>query len=81
MAKREAEIKLDETDFYEKKMINKQKKLILEELEGGQLLDEVNIAKKERKKRRKRQRKLESLKNKRACIYIYDKIHQCTTHN
>lgn len=30
VAKREAEIKLDETDFYEKKMINKQKKLILE---------------------------------------------------
>ncbi|KYN05886.1 putative ATP-dependent RNA helicase DDX49 [Cyphomyrmex costatus] len=29
VAKREAEIKLDETDFYEKKMINKQKKLIL----------------------------------------------------
>lgn len=30
VAKREAEIRLDETDFYEKKMINKQKKLILE---------------------------------------------------
>ncbi|XP_017879245.1 probable ATP-dependent RNA helicase DDX49 [Ceratina calcarata] len=30
VAKREAEMKLDETDFYEKKMINKRKKLILE---------------------------------------------------
>ncbi|XP_046626525.1 probable ATP-dependent RNA helicase DDX49 [Neodiprion virginianus] len=30
VTKREAEIKLDETDFYEKKLINKRKKLILE---------------------------------------------------
>ena len=61
VAKREAEIKLDETDFYEKKMINKQKKLILEEwkLDEGQLPDEVDIAKEEREKRRKkRKRKL-----------------------
>ncbi len=50
VAKREAEIKLDETNFYEKKIINKQKKLILEELDEGQLPDEVDIAKEERKK-------------------------------
>ncbi|XP_015605481.1 probable ATP-dependent RNA helicase DDX49 [Cephus cinctus] len=30
VTKREAEIKLDETDFYERKMINKRKKLIME---------------------------------------------------
>ncbi|XP_076619793.1 putative ATP-dependent RNA helicase Dbp45A [Colletes latitarsis] len=37
VAKREAEMRLDETDFYEKKMINKRKKLILE----GKDLDEI----------------------------------------
>lgn len=56
VAKREAEIKLDETDFYEKKRINKQKKLILEELEGGQFPDEV-IFKEEKKGRRDKKRK------------------------
>ncbi|XP_025989694.1 probable ATP-dependent RNA helicase DDX49 isoform X2 [Solenopsis invicta] len=55
VAKREAEIKLDETDFYEKKMINKQKKLILEE-EEGQEPDEVNIAEEERKQPRKKRK-------------------------
>lgn len=30
VTKREAEIKLDETDFYEKKFINKRKKMIIE---------------------------------------------------
>ncbi|XP_077278013.1 putative ATP-dependent RNA helicase Dbp45A [Temnothorax americanus] len=58
VAKREAEIKLDETDFYEKKKIYKQKKLILEEFEGGQPPDEViDDWKEERKKRRKEKRK------------------------
>ncbi|XP_066602488.1 probable ATP-dependent RNA helicase DDX49 [Prorops nasuta] len=37
VAKREAEIKLDETDFYEKKLINKRKQLILE----GKDVDEI----------------------------------------
>jgi len=71
VAKREAEIKLDETNFYEKKMINKQKKLILEELDEGQLPDEVDIAKEREKCKKKKKRKLlmESLKNKTANIY------------
>jgi len=56
VAKREAEIKLDETDFYEKKMINKRKKLILEELEKGLSLDEINIVKDEKKERKKRRK-------------------------
>jgi len=56
VAKREAEIKLDETDFYEKKMINKRKKLILEELEKGLPLDEIDIIKEERKERKKRRK-------------------------
>lgn len=57
MAKREAEIKLDETDFYEKKMIYKKKKLILEEeVNGMQLPDVVDIRKEERKERRKMNR-------------------------
>lgn len=60
VAKREAEIKLDETDFYEKKMINKRKKLILEELERSESSDEVDIDKEE-KKQRKRRKKLKSL--------------------
>ncbi|EEB10732.1 DEAD box ATP-dependent RNA helicase, putative [Pediculus humanus corporis] len=34
VTKREAEIKLDETDFYEKKMINKRKKLMMEAAES-----------------------------------------------
>lgn len=62
VAKREAEIKLDETDFYEKKMIYKRKKLILEGLEEGQTPNEVDIVeeKKERKKRKKEKRKKET---------------------
>ncbi|XP_014469410.1 PREDICTED: probable ATP-dependent RNA helicase DDX49 [Dinoponera quadriceps] len=62
VAKREAEIKLDETDFFEKKRINKEKKLILEEeLESDkdQLSDEVDAGKEMRKKKRKKQRKVE----------------------
>ncbi|KAL0125849.1 hypothetical protein PUN28_004716 [Cardiocondyla obscurior] len=56
VAKREAEIKLDETDFYEKKMMYKRKKLILKGLEEGRSLDEIDIIeeKKEHKKRKKR---------------------------
>lgn len=50
VAKREAEIKLDETDFYEKKIINMQKRLILE----GKDPDEVIAP---RKKKRKKPRK------------------------
>lgn len=63
MAKREAEIKLDETDFYEKKMNYKRKKLILEKLEKGQDLNEVNIAEEERKVHKKRRKKSKETKN------------------
>lgn len=52
VAKREAEMKLDETDFYEKKLINKRKKLILE----GKDPDEIEEIL-ERKKRYKPKRK------------------------
>ncbi|XP_011690342.1 PREDICTED: probable ATP-dependent RNA helicase DDX49 [Wasmannia auropunctata] len=62
VAKREAEIKLDETDFYEKKMINKRKKLILEELEGGQSPDEADIVKEKQECKKKRKKKSLRLK-------------------
>lgn len=53
VAKREAEIRLDETDFYEKKMINKRKKLILE----GKDPDEIEELLEEQKKKRKKPKK------------------------
>lgn len=53
MAKREAEIKLDEADFYEKKIINKRKKLLLE----GKDPDEIDLILQEHKKRRKLQKR------------------------
>lgn len=54
VTKREAEIKLDETDFYEKKIINKKKKLILEG-KDPELEEELHrLAKKEACKKRKR---------------------------
>lgn len=59
VAKREAEIKLDETDFFEKKRINKQKKLILEgetDSDNSQYSDEIYMNKDMRRKRRKKQR-------------------------
>jgi ATP-dependent RNA helicase DDX49/DBP8 len=51
VTRREAEIKLDETNFYEKKLINKRKNLILE----GKDPDEVE--EEEEKMKRKRRRK------------------------
>ncbi|XP_032673332.1 probable ATP-dependent RNA helicase DDX49 [Odontomachus brunneus] len=74
VAKREAEIKLDENDFFEKKIINKRKKLILEEeLDAEKFLlpDEIDIdqeidpeKRRERreKERRKRQKEMKKLK-------------------
>ena len=53
VTKREAEIKLDETDFYEKKMINKRKKLIME----GKTEEEIEEILGPKKKRRKPQSK------------------------
>ncbi|XP_076394554.1 putative ATP-dependent RNA helicase Dbp45A [Megachile rotundata] len=52
VAKREAEMKLDETDFYEKKRINKRKKLILEGKDPDEIEEII-----ERKKRYKSKRK------------------------
>ncbi|KAK1117833.1 hypothetical protein K0M31_015506 [Melipona bicolor] len=53
VAKREAEMKLDETDFYEKRIINKRKKLILE----GKDPDEIEeILEKKRNKLKKKQK-------------------------
>lgn len=58
MAKREAEIRLDETDFYEKKMINKRKKLILE----GKDLDEIEeLLEEQKRKKYKKPKKKEKL--------------------
>ncbi|XP_033334255.1 putative ATP-dependent RNA helicase Dbp45A [Megalopta genalis] len=54
VAKREAEMQLDETDFYEKRMINKRKKLILE----GKDPDEIEeILKKKRSDKLKKNKK------------------------
>ena len=52
VTKREAEIRLDETDFYEKKMINKRKKLILEGVDPDEI-DEILKKKKKHKKQKK----------------------------
>ncbi|CAK9819723.1 Probable ATP-dependent RNA helicase DDX49 [Anthophora plagiata] len=57
VAKREAEMKLDETEFYEKKIINKRKKLILE----GKDPDEIEEILEKKKKRRKSKRKRSEL--------------------
>lgn len=65
VAKREAEIKLDETDFFEKKTINKRKKLILEEeldAEKYLLPDEIDIDQDKNKERRKRQKEMKKFK-------------------
>lgn len=66
MAKREAEIKLDETDFFEKKRINKQKKLILEgemSSDNDQSPDEMDTDKGMGKKRRKKRREMKKTRN------------------
>lgn len=59
VAKREAEMKLDETDFYGKRMINKRKKLILE----GKDPDEIEeiLEQKKRDKLKKKQKIDENL--------------------
>lgn len=53
VTKREAEIRLDETDFYEKKMINKRKKLIMEGMDPDEV-DEFLSEKKKHKKPKKK---------------------------
>ncbi|XP_074097178.1 putative ATP-dependent RNA helicase Dbp45A [Cotesia typhae] len=56
--KREAEIVLDETDFYEKKMINKRKKLIME----GKTDEEIDKILAPKKKHRKKDKKMKTIK-------------------
>ena len=53
VAKREAEMKLDETDFYEKRLINKRKKLILEGKDPNEIEE---ILEKKRNKLKKKQK-------------------------
>ena len=55
---REAEIKLDETDFDEKKLINKRKKLILQGQDPDQIEKKILQLRKEMKKRKLANRKL-----------------------
>lgn len=61
VAKREAEMMLDETDFYEKKIINKRKKLILE----GKDPDEIDelLEKQKSGKPKKKKKTVESTDN------------------
>lgn len=61
MAKREAEIRLDETDFYEKKMINKRKKLILEGKDPDEIEELLEEQKKNKFKKPKKKEKIETI--------------------
>ncbi|KAK0081727.1 hypothetical protein PV325_011656 [Microctonus aethiopoides] len=63
VTKREAEIKLDETDFYEKKMINKRKKLIMEGKTPEEIDEILAPKKKHRKKEKKRKNKMDGTIN------------------
>ncbi|XP_058794004.1 probable ATP-dependent RNA helicase DDX49 isoform X2 [Phymastichus coffea] len=54
VTKREAEIILDETDFYEKKMINKRKKLIMEGMDPEEVDEFLNERKKHKKPKKKK---------------------------
>ncbi|XP_057317806.1 probable ATP-dependent RNA helicase DDX49 [Microplitis mediator] len=56
VTKREAEIVLDETDFYEKKMINKRKKLLME----GKTEEEIDEILAPKKKHKKKEKKIKS---------------------
>lgn len=60
VAKREAEIRLDETDFYEKKMINKRKKLILEGKDPDEIEELLEEQKKKKCKKLKLKEKIET---------------------
>lgn len=54
VTKREAEIRLDETDFNERKMINKRKKLILEGKDPDEIEELLNPKKKKGRKPKKK---------------------------
>lgn len=58
VTKREAEIKLDETDFDERRLINKRKKLINEGKDPDEIEQEIK-----RKRKEKRRKRLERKKN------------------
>lgn len=58
VTRREAEIKLDETNFYEKKLINKRKNLILEGKDPDELEEEEKLKRKRKKKAEKKSKHL-----------------------
>jgi ATP-dependent RNA helicase DDX49/DBP8 len=60
VTRREAEIKLDETNFYEKKLINKRKNLILEGKDPDELEEEEEKLKRKRKKKADKKSKHQS---------------------
>lgn len=60
VTKREAQIKLDETDFDERRLINKRKKLINEGKDPDEVEEEIKRKRKEkRRKRFERKNKVE----------------------
>lgn len=60
VTKREAQIKLDETDFDERRLINKRKKLINEGKDPDKIEEEIKRKRKEkRRKRFERKNKIE----------------------
>lgn len=52
VTRREAEIKLDETNFYEKKLINKRKDLILEGKDPDEVEEEQKLKRKKKVKKK-----------------------------
>ncbi|XP_033210571.1 probable ATP-dependent RNA helicase DDX49 [Belonocnema kinseyi] len=68
VTKREAEIRLDETDFYEKKMINKKKKLILQGMDPDEaeefLQNKFKLRKPKRQKIKSEEEQSESVLSK-----------------
>lgn len=58
VTRREAEIKLDETNFYEKKLINKRKNLILEGKDPDELEEEEKLKRKRKRKAEKKSKHL-----------------------
>lgn len=52
MTKREAQIKLDETDFDERRLINKRKKLINEGKDPDEIEEEIKRKRKEKRQKR-----------------------------
>lgn len=63
VTKREAQIKLDETDFDERRLINKRKKLINEGKDPDEVEHDIKC-----KRQEKRQKKLEKINNTNAYI-------------